>query len=56
MHESITGAHFTGRIIEPTTVRDYDAIVPEIEGSAWITGEHRFEIDDTDPFREGFLL
>ena len=34
----------------------YQAIVPEIEGSAWITGEHTFLMDDDDPLREGFRL
>ncbi|HEY0876521.1 MAG TPA: proline racemase family protein [Vicinamibacterales bacterium] len=33
-----------------------DAIVPEIEGEAYITGEHTFIIDERDPFREGFRL
>ena len=56
VHESITGAHFIGRIIERTAVGDTDAIVPEIEGTAWTTGDHTFTIDDADPFREGFLL
>ena len=32
---------------------DYPALVTEIEGSAWITGEHTFFLDDDDPFREG---
>jgi trans-L-3-hydroxyproline dehydratase len=32
------------------------AIVPEIEGSAWITGEHAFLVDDDDPLREGFAV
>ena len=30
------------------------AIVPEIEGSAWITGEHTFLIDGDDPLKAGF--
>ena len=34
-------------------LRDFPAIVTEIEGSAWITGEHTFFLDDDDPFREG---
>jgi len=33
-----------------------EAIIPEIEGEAWITGEHTFIIDERDPFREGFRL
>jgi proline racemase len=34
-------------------VGETPAIQTEIEGSAWITGEHTFVIDDEDPFREG---
>ena len=31
-------------------------VVPEIAGSAWITGEHTFLIDADDPLRAGFRL
>jgi len=55
-HESIVGTVFRGRVRTRTTVGGYEAIVPEIEGSAWITGEHVFLIDDEDPLRDGFLL
>jgi proline racemase len=37
-------------------VGEYQAIVPEIEGSAWITGEHTFLIDENDPLRAGFRI
>jgi trans-L-3-hydroxyproline dehydratase len=33
-----------------------DAIIPEIEGEAYITGESTFLIDDRDPLRYGFRL
>jgi proline racemase len=39
-----------------TVVGEYQAIVPEIEGSAWITGEHTFLIDETDPLKNGFKI
>ena len=55
-HESIVGTLFRGRIKRRAAVGDYQAVVPEIEGSAWITGEHLFLIDDDDPFKEGFVL
>ena len=55
-HESLVGTLFSGRVRRRTVVGDYAAIVPEIEGSAWITGEHLFLIDDQDPLREGFVL
>jgi proline racemase len=30
--------------------------VPEIEGVAWITGDHRFVAEDADPLSGGFRL
>ena len=56
VHESLIHTRFTGRIAARTMIGEHHAIVPEIEGSAWITGEHTFLIDDTDPLREGFRL
>jgi proline racemase len=55
-HESIIDTTFRGRILERTTVADLPAIVPEIEGSASITGEHTFIVSDDDPLAEGFRL
>lgn len=55
-HESIVGTLFRGHVLRRTSVGDCEAIVVEIEGSAWITGEHSYLIDDEDPLREGFLL
>lgn len=56
VHESLAGTLFRGRLLRRVGVGDHEAIVPEIEGSAWITGEHTFLIDDADPLRHGFLL
>lgn len=53
VHESLSGALFRGRSLHRTIVGDVPALVTEIEGSAWITGEHAFFLDDDDPFREG---
>jgi proline racemase len=50
VHESLAGALFRGRPLHRTVVADYPALVTEIEGSAWITGEHTFFLDDDDPF------
>jgi proline racemase len=55
-HESIVGTIFTGTVVSRTRVGECDAIVPEIEGSAWITGDHAFLVDDDDPLREGFRI
>jgi proline racemase len=56
VHESLIGTTFKGRVASRTAVSEYAAIVPELEGSAWITGEHTFVIDDSDPLKEGFRL
>jgi len=56
VHESLIGTRFTGRIAGRTAVGEYQAIVPEIEGSAWITGEHTFLVDDADPLGGGFRV
>jgi trans-L-3-hydroxyproline dehydratase len=55
-HESIIGTLFRGRVLEDASVADVPAIVPEIEGEAYVTGEHTFLIDDRDPLRDGFRL
>jgi proline racemase len=56
VHESIIHTQFRGRVIGETSVGDRAAIVPEIEGEAYITGEHVFLIDGEDPLRHGFRL
>lgn len=55
-HESIIGTKFRGRVVEETTVAELAAIIPEIEGEAYITGENTFLIDDRDPLRHGFRI
>jgi proline racemase len=55
-HESIVGTTFRGRVVARTTVNELPAIVPEIEGSAWVTGEHTFIIQEDDVLRGGFRL
>ena len=56
VHESIVGTTFTGRVIGRCRVGEREAVVPSIEGSAWVTGEHAFHIDGDDPLRAGFRL
>ncbi|MEM6377549.1 MAG: proline racemase family protein [Bacteroidota bacterium] len=54
--ESITGSVFSGKVVETTTYGDYPAVIPEVEGQAFITGRHEFIIDEEDPFAYGFFL
>jgi proline racemase len=55
-HESIVGSRFRGRVVGETMVGELPAIVPEIEGEAYLTGEHTFHVDPRDPFAHGFRL
>jgi trans-L-3-hydroxyproline dehydratase len=54
--ESIIGSRFTGRVVGTTTVGPYDAIIPEVEGTAHLTGRHEFLLDPSDKLRHGFIL
>ena len=53
VHEGLSGSLLRGRIVGRSLVGETAALVTEIEGSAWITGEHTFVLDEDDPFREG---
>jgi trans-L-3-hydroxyproline dehydratase len=54
--ESIIGSRFSGRIVATTSFGPYPALIPEITGTAHITGRQEFLIDPADPLREGFIL
>jgi proline racemase len=54
--ESIVGGRFVGRIVEEARVGGLPAVIPEIEGRAYLTGRHEFWIDPVDPMAHGFLL
>ncbi|MHC4945767.1 MAG: proline racemase family protein [Planctomycetota bacterium] len=54
--ESILGTTFTGRVQNTTRVGPFDAVIPEVEGQAFITGQHRFWFDPVDPLKQGFIL
>jgi 4-hydroxyproline epimerase len=56
IHESIIGSRFTGRIEEETTIGGKPAIVPSIEGWAFVTGYNTIIIDDDDPYAHGFQV
>ena len=56
IHESIIGSRFTGRIAGTTTVAGKPAILPTIEGRAWITGLASEMLYPTDPYPTGYVL
>jgi proline racemase len=56
VHESIIGSRFTGRIAGTTTVAGRPAILPTIEGRAWITGLASEMLDPSDPYPTGYAM
>jgi proline racemase len=54
--ESIIGTRFTGRVVRETTFGPHRAVVPEVDGSAWISGRGELWFDPNDPLRDGFIL
>ena len=55
-HEGVLGTVFTGTLLEETTVGPYRAVVPELSGTAWITGFAQYVVDPQDPFPDGFTV
>jgi trans-L-3-hydroxyproline dehydratase len=54
--ESITGSVFRGKVAGTASFGSHEAVIPEVEGSAFITGMHTFVIDPEDPMKHGFIL
>ncbi len=55
-HLSIVGSAFTGRVVGEVDLAGRPAVVTEVTGSAYRTGEATFVLDPDDPLGEGFLL
>jgi proline racemase len=56
VHSSVIGTQFRARAIQRTEADGIPAIIPEVEGMAYRTGDHRFVLDPDDPLGPGFVL
>jgi len=56
VHESIIGSMFKARAVAETNVGPYPAIIPEVTGSAHVTGLNQWLIDPDDPHKHGFYI
>ena len=54
--ESIIGSTFTVKVNKITTLGKYEAIIPEVRGTAFLTGKNSFWINPSDPLKDGFIL
>ncbi|RSL90917.1 hypothetical protein CEP51_000504 [Fusarium floridanum] len=55
-HRSIIGTEFISHIRGTTQVGDRQAVLPTIQGRAWISSYKQIVLDPTDPFPEGFRV
>lgn len=56
VYESIMGTLFKARILKETKVGSIPAVIPQITGSAYITGVNWLVVDEDDPFKTGFRI
>lgn len=54
--ESILGSQFQLSIVDLVQYGQYPAVIPRVQGQAYVTGRHQFYIDPQDPFAEGFIF
>jgi len=54
--ESIIGSCFTGKVVATTKLGPYEAVIPEVTGSAHIVGRCEWLLDPQDPLCNGFIL
>ncbi|SEK11007.1 4-hydroxyproline epimerase [Paraburkholderia diazotrophica] len=56
-HQSLIGSCFTGRVESTTKLKNgLDAVLPSVEGRAWLTGRAEHYVDDAQPYAHGFSL
>jgi proline racemase len=54
--ESIIGTTFSGRVLKQVPYGPHQSVIPEVEGTSYITGKHEFLMDPRDPLKNGFML
>ena len=54
--ESVLGSTMSVSVVEVTRFGKYDAVTPEVGGTASIIGRNEFYFDPEDPFKNGFIL
>ena len=54
--ESILGSTMSVEVVEVTKFGPYDAVIPQVSGTASFTGRNEFYFDPEDPFRDGFIF
>lgn len=55
-HEGILGTIFTGELLREVEVGGVKAVVPTLQGQAWVTSIASYVVDPDDPFPDGFTV
>jgi trans-L-3-hydroxyproline dehydratase len=53
---SVIDSKFVGRIAGETTIGNHKAIIPQITGRAWISGQTTLMLDPDDPYPDGYKV
>lgn len=53
--EGGVGSTLHADVAERVQLDEYEAIVPRLRGTVWLTGEHTFVCDEGDPLAKGFV-
>jgi proline racemase len=54
--ESILGTTMDVKVVEITKFGKHEAVIPEVSGTAFITGKNEFYFDPKDPLNKGFIF
>jgi len=54
--ESILDTTMDVEVVDTLTYGTYDAVIPEVTGSAYFTGKNKFFFDPDDPLKNGFIF
>jgi proline racemase len=54
--ESILDTLMTVKVVEETKYGQFDAVIPEVSGTASFTGQHKFYFDPKDLLNKGFIF
>ena len=54
--ESILDTKMTVKVVDETKFGQYDAVIPEVSGTASFTGQHKFCFDSKDLLNKGFIF
>lgn len=54
--ESIVGGRMIVEALEQVDFHGKPSVLPKVSGRSWITGQHRFVLEQDDAFSEGFIF